>query len=149
MRSEPHVLRAVTFAAATVVAAGALTSCAKSGPPGEGVAAAASRSVGTAAPPAAAPKSKLLPQTEVTWTYADTPMGQMNAVVVVPEREADQQFPVLLTFHGTGEARKGPERGARGWIDDYGLYKAIERLHIRRSPPKICKALPTTSGSPS
>ncbi len=56
-------------------------------------------------------------------------MGPMSAVVVVPEREADQEFPVLLTFHGTGEARKGPERGARGWIDDYGLYKAIERLH--------------------
>ena len=53
----------------------------------------------------------------------------MNAVVVLPERAPDERFPVLVTFHGTGEARKGPEKGARGWIDDYGLYKAIERLH--------------------
>jgi hypothetical protein len=69
-----------------------------------------------------------LPQTEVTWTYADTPIGRMNAVVVVPARAAEERFPVLLTFHGMGEARKGPEKGARGWLDDYGMYQAIERL---------------------
>jgi enterochelin esterase-like enzyme len=48
---------------------------------------------------------------------------------VIPERAAADRFPVLVTFHGTGEARKGPERGARGWIEDYGLYKALDRLH--------------------
>jgi enterochelin esterase-like enzyme len=53
----------------------------------------------------------------------------MNAVVVIPERSPEERFPVLLTFHGLGEAKKGPEKGARGWIDDYGLYRAIERLH--------------------
>jgi iron(III)-salmochelin esterase len=52
----------------------------------------------------------------------------MSAVVVVPARAADEHFPVLVTFHGMGEARKGPEKGARGWIDDYGLYRALERL---------------------
>jgi enterochelin esterase-like enzyme len=50
-------------------------------------------------------------------------------VVVLPERRPEQRFPVLITFHGMGEARKGPEKGARGWIDDYGLLRAIERLH--------------------
>ena len=88
---------------------------------------AASRSVAASAPSPPAMLDKL-PQTEITWTYADTPVGPMNAVVVVPARAADERFPVLLTFHGTGEARKGPERGARGWIDDYGMYKAIDRL---------------------
>lgn len=53
----------------------------------------------------------------------------MNAVVVLPERSPDERFPVLVTFHGTGEAHKGPEKGARGWLDDYGMYQAIERLH--------------------
>lgn len=53
----------------------------------------------------------------------------MNAVVVLPERKPDERFPVLVTFHGTGEARKGPEKGARGWLDDYGMYRALERLH--------------------
>jgi enterochelin esterase-like enzyme len=56
----------------------------------------------------------------------------MNAVVVLPERNADERFPVLVTFHGTGEARKGPEKGARGWLDDYGMYRALERL---KHPP--------------
>jgi iron(III)-salmochelin esterase len=123
MRSEPGVLRAVVFAAIAVA------SCSRRAPPGEGVAAAAGRNVAAPASSTVEPKSKALPQTEVTWTYADTPVGPMNAVVVVPEREPDQTFPVLVTFHGTGEAHKGPERGARGWIDDYGLYRALERLH--------------------
>jgi iron(III)-salmochelin esterase len=123
MRSDSFAPRLTTLAALL------LASCTKHTPPGEGVAAAASRNVAAPAPSIPNPQSSLLPQTEVTWTYADTPMGQMNAVVVVPERKPDERFPVLVTFHGTGEARKGPERGARGWIDDYGLYKAIERLH--------------------
>jgi iron(III)-salmochelin esterase len=109
--------------------------CSKQSPPGEGVAVAASRTVSTPTPSRSAPASALLsklPQTEVTWTYADTPIGPMNAVVVMPERAADERFPVLLTFHGTGEAHKGPEKGARGWIDDYGLLKAIARL---KHPP--------------
>jgi iron(III)-salmochelin esterase len=73
-----------------------------------------------------------LPQTEVRWSYAETPIGPMSAVVVVPERLAEERFPVLLTFHGTGEARKGPEKGARGWLDDYGMTRALERL---KQPP--------------
>jgi len=123
MRSEPGVVRAVA------VLALALASCSRRAPPGEGVATAASRNVAAPAPSSVEPMSKALPQTEVTWTYADTPVGPMNAVVVIPQHERGQTFPVLVTFHGTGEARKGPERGARGWIDDYGLYKALERLH--------------------
>jgi len=137
-----------------------MTACAKHSPPGEGVAAAANRTIGahmtdSARPPraaeaaaktagseiAAAPEdartpenaatspSIRLPQREVTWSYPTTPVGPMNAVVVIPERAEGERFPVLLTFHGLGEARKGPEKGARGWIDDYGLYRAIERLH--------------------
>jgi len=115
-----------------VAAAGAallMAACSKHAPPGEGVAVAAARSVVVAPPSASSAMTNQLPQTEVTWTYADTPMGRMNAVVVVPARAADECFPVLLTFHGTGEARKGPEKGARGWLDDYGMYRAIERLH--------------------
>ncbi|HEY6078438.1 MAG TPA: alpha/beta hydrolase-fold protein [Polyangiaceae bacterium] len=115
-----------------LLAVAALGGCSKAAPPGEGVASAAtlvataptSSSSGSAAGsvPAA------LPQSEITWSYADTPVGPMNAVVVVPERAADERFPVLITFHGMGEARKGPVKGARGWIDDYGLLRAIERL---------------------
>lgn len=108
-----------------------LTGCAKHAPPGGAAVSAESRAVAAPAP-CAAPALSKLPQTEVTWTYADTPIGPMNAVVVVPERAAEERFPILLTFHGMGEARKGPEKGARGWIDDYGLLKAIARL---KHPP--------------
>lgn len=52
----------------------------------------------------------------------------MSVVVSVPAHTAKQKFPVLIALHGRGEAFKGPARGARGWIDDYGLPRAIERL---------------------
>jgi hypothetical protein len=121
MRSETALFGAVLLASA-------LTACSKHSPPGDGIATAEARTIAAPKPSASASLPQKLPQTEVTWTYADTPIGPMNAVVVVPERAADERFPILLTFHGMGEARKGPEKGARGWIDDYWLYKALDRL---------------------
>lgn len=58
----------------------------------------------------------------------------MSAVVSVPAHTAPQKFPVLVALHGRGEAFKGPARGARGWIDDYGLPRALERL---AQPPLV------------
>ncbi len=111
--------------------------CAKQAPPGaERVRARELSSSEVALRSAASPLT--LPQAEVTWTYASTAIGPMSAVVVVPERTAEQRFPVLLTFHGMGEARKGAARGARGWIDDYGLLRAVERL---RRPPLTAEDL--------
>jgi enterochelin esterase-like enzyme len=131
MRSEAEFSRSAFGAA--LAAALTWVACSKPSPPGEAVAATAARKAvaATAGSQLPTPNSELptrLPQTEVTWTYPDSPIGPMNAVVVIPARAADERFPVVVTFHGTGEARKGPERGARGWIDDYGLYKAIDRL---------------------
>ena len=40
----------------------------------------------------------------------------------------EERFPVLVAFHGRGESVKGSRRGSRGWIDDYGLSRAIARL---------------------
>lgn len=122
-----------------------LLGCSKQSPPGERTASAASHGAETG-PADGSPDSGprvmgnaeakgavvKLPQTEVTWSYADTPVGPMNAVVVLPERVPEERFPVLLTFHGTGEARKGPAKGARGWLDDYGMTRALERL---KRPP--------------
>jgi len=103
--------------------------CKKQQPPGES--AVAGQPLRVAAPPTSASgvdAPRKLPQAEVTWTYATTAIGPMSAVVVVPERTAEDRFPVLVTFHGMGEARKGPAKGARGWIDDYGLLRALSRL---------------------
>jgi enterochelin esterase-like enzyme len=70
---------------------------------------------------------------ELVWDYPESPEGPTRVVVSVPAHPADStRYPVLLTFHGKGEALKGPERGARGWVDDYQMYTAIARLH---APP--------------
>jgi iron(III)-salmochelin esterase len=69
-----------------------------------------------------------LPAQELTWSFPDSNIGRMSVVVVVPERAANEKFPVLIAFHGRGETLKGPERGARGWVDDYALGHAAERL---------------------
>jgi iron(III)-salmochelin esterase len=82
----------------------------------------------SAAAPAASAHGTRLPAEERTWVFENTQLGRMVAVVLLPEREPTERLPVLLAFHGRGEALKGPDRGARGWIDDYALKRAIRRL---------------------
>lgn len=83
-------------------------------------------------PPPVASGLEKAPALELTWSFPDTPVGKMSVVVSVPERGPRDRFPLLLALHGRGETLKGPERGARGWIDDYSLLKAVARL---RQPP--------------
>lgn len=74
-----------------------------------------------------------LTASEQTWAFEDPVLGPIPVVVSIDARHsADQRLPVLITFHGRGESKKGPERGVRGWLDDYGLGHAIQRLH---TPP--------------
>jgi len=75
-----------------------------------------------------------VPARELTWEFGSTAVGRMVAVVSVPAHAPGQKFPVLIAMHGRGEAFKGPARGARGWLDDYALPKAIERLE---HPPLV------------
>ncbi len=65
---------------------------------------------------------------ELTWSYTKTDIGPMEVVVSVPAREEGDRFPLLIVLHGWGEAVKRPADGARGWIDDYGLPRAMGRL---------------------
>lgn len=90
-----------------------------------------------AAPPASASavlttvRSDLRPTSkqELSWDYPQTELGPMRVVVSVPGRPSmTERFPVLVAMHGRGEALKGPERGARGWIDDYRLESSLARL---------------------
>ena len=70
---------------------------------------------------------------EIVWSFDDTKVGDMRVVVVVPRHATmSQRLPVLVTMHGQGEALKGPKKGARGWVDDYWLPKALRHLH---APP--------------
>lgn len=66
---------------------------------------------------------------ELTWSFDATPVGPMQVVLVTPANAAlDPPPPILVAFHGRGEAFKGVARGARGWLDDYHLGTAIRRL---------------------
>lgn len=69
-----------------------------------------------------------LPAEERTWSFPTSGIGRMSVVVVIPERDPGEKFPLLVAFHGRGETLKGPERGARGWVDDYLLGHAARRL---------------------
>jgi enterochelin esterase-like enzyme len=73
---------------------------------------------------------------ELTWTFDQTAFGRIDVVVVLPDRLPNERFPVLIALHGRGEAMKGPVRGARGWVDDYALGRAIRRLSM---PPLVSR----------
>lgn len=78
------------------------------------------------------PGSPALGLREATFHYPTGPLGPEDVVVVSPVATHGERFPVLVTFHGRGESLKGPARGARGWVDDYGLFGAVKRL---QAPP--------------
>ncbi len=68
---------------------------------------------------------------ERTWSFDAPELGRVDVVVLLPTK-VRRDTPVLFLLHGRGESLKGPERGARGWLDDYGVLTAITRL---KSPP--------------
>lgn len=66
---------------------------------------------------------------EMTFDYAGTPVGASTVVVAIPTNATKESpLPVLVALHGRGESLKTPSRGARGWIDDYDMKKAVKRL---------------------
>ncbi|HVR20817.1 MAG TPA: alpha/beta hydrolase-fold protein [Polyangiaceae bacterium] len=118
-RNEPRLSRRALLAALPAAA------CGKNDPPERPPAGVVKLAIPSAS---ASAKLERLPAEEQTWAFPDTPIGRMSVVVLVPERLPSDRFPVLITMHGRGETLKGPERGARGWVDDYGLARAITRL---------------------
>jgi enterochelin esterase-like enzyme len=113
-------------AAMALLVLGALMACKRNAPPGSGQPRSA-QSLGS--PARTAQPKPTLPASEITWDYPTTELGPMRVVVLIPEHELEQRLPVLVALHGRGEALKGPELGARGWVDDYTLPTTVERLH--------------------
>jgi enterochelin esterase-like enzyme len=72
---------------------------------------------------------------ETLLDFPETPVGPEKALVIVPRRgDATARYPVLVALHGRGESVRGIEIGARGWMDDYDLGRAMARLW---SPPLL------------
>jgi enterochelin esterase-like enzyme len=66
---------------------------------------------------------------ELTWTFDEAPFGPTDVVLSIPDsKDPNARFPVLVALHGRGESLKGSRRGARGWLDDYDLERAMARL---------------------
>lgn len=82
-----------------------------------------------ASDPSAPPPGRTPEFSEITQRYATTPFGPSEVVVLVPKGASDSaRLPVLVAFHGRGESLKGPHLGARGWVDDYAVGHAVQRL---------------------
>jgi enterochelin esterase-like enzyme len=65
--------------------------------------------------------------------FEGSAVGPEKALAIVPRwGEPGERFPVLVALHGRGEAVRGMDVGARGWLRDYELGRTIARL---RSPP--------------
>lgn len=76
-----------------------------------------------------APTYANLTQQRVRLELEHPEFGPMPTLVHVPARtDPDQRLPVLIAFHGMGESKKGPERGALGWFEDYALDTTLRRL---------------------
>lgn len=66
---------------------------------------------------------------ELSWRFEQGPFGPSEVVISVPaSADPEERFPVLVAFHGRGESAKSSVRGARGWLDDYLLGRAVTRL---------------------
>lgn len=96
--------------------------------PSRSTVAAVTVSVNSGASAAPRPRSLKAAMQELTWTFSDSALGRIDVVVVLPDRRPEQRFPLLVALHGRGEAMKGSQRGARGWVDDYALMRAMRRL---------------------
>lgn len=70
---------------------------------------------------------------EIELEFENSAVGPEKALAIVPRwGEPGARFPVLVALHGRGEAVRGMDVGAHGWLRDYELGRTIARL---RAPP--------------
>lgn len=83
----------------------------------------------------------------VNYRLESTKLGRVPVVVRIPEHRRSARLPVLILLHGRGEAQKPPERGARGFLDDYALERSWAWLEAQASeapaPPELPLAFRT------
>jgi hypothetical protein len=66
------------------------------------------------------------------WSFSDQDAlgGSTRALVLCPRTPGPH--PILIALHGRGEAVRGAEAGARGWLGDYRAGNAIQALRRGR-----------------
>lgn len=68
---------------------------------------------------------------ELSWRFAEGPFGPTEVVVSVPAAPSrSTRFPVLVAFHGREQTIRDSQHGARAWLDDYQLRRAMQRLAL-------------------
>ncbi len=68
-------------------------------------------------------------------TIESEALGPIPVLVRVPAHASNAQLPVLFMLHGRGEAVKGPTRGVRAFLDDYGLERVWSWLSSNTHAP--------------
>jgi hypothetical protein len=64
-----------------------------------------------------------------TWSLPERGTNGEVAVIAPDDAApAGARYPLVLALHGRGEALKGPKDGAMGWVHDYDLPHAIDRV---------------------
>jgi enterochelin esterase-like enzyme len=67
--------------------------------------------------------------------FEGSAIGPEKALAIVPAwGQKGERFPLLVALHGRGEAVRGMDVGAHGWMRDYELGRTIARL---RAPPLV------------
>jgi iron(III)-salmochelin esterase len=64
----------------------------------------------------------------VRLTLSATQGGPAEIAVLVPKFRGETRYPVVIALHGRGESQKPAAEGCLGWIRDYGLERAANRL---------------------
>lgn len=77
----------------------------------------------------------------MNYRFESQKLGTIPVLVRIPPHAPGVTLPALTLLHGRGEAQKSPERGARGFIDDYGLEAVWAWLESkpgqRHAPPEV------------
>jgi hypothetical protein len=78
------------------------------------------------------------------WDFPETPAGPLRAIALVPrDRAPASRFPLLVALHGSGESRRGVERGAWGWARDYQLGECDQALRRPARLPQLLGSMVT------
>jgi hypothetical protein len=88
--------------------------------------------IAVASPDPSGAQPRAVSRREVVTGVSREGRGETVHVLVPSGAHAPGSLSVVVALHGRGEARRGPQRGALGWLDDYALEHAFAALRAGR-----------------